>query len=148
MMDHEKTFEIGGGYLNKRTEELARLRMATKSMPERFEYRVRFPPIGEVIEVDAVKIPLALVPLLRWKRGKMRLRPAKRMPARVTSRMWCPPFDKPVWWKRPRGIAWPIDITGHRLRQDESSDLGNPRESSGLKIPLEMIALEQRSIGG
>ena len=51
-------FEIGSGALNERLEEVAFQGGTSVGMPESLKDFVRFPPVGPVVEIDAVEIVL------------------------------------------------------------------------------------------
>ncbi len=51
-------FEIGSGALNERLEEVAFQGGTSVGMPESLKDFMCFPPIGPVVEIDAVEIVL------------------------------------------------------------------------------------------
>ena len=54
----EELFEICGGEVDEGLEEISLLGAVARGMPQRFKHFVAFPPVGVVIEIDALEVIL------------------------------------------------------------------------------------------
>lgn len=52
----QKVFEIGCGELDESLEEIPLFGAVPRCLPQSFEGFVRFPPIGEIVEVDSIAV--------------------------------------------------------------------------------------------
>lgn len=107
--------EGGRGGLDHALQHRGLRPFPSRTMPQRLELLVAFPPEGEVVEIDAVKVGLAFPPTLGDESRRIGLGMPVRVAAGMAARVGLQAGDEAIRRKRLAGVAGPVSGRWTRL---------------------------------